>query len=98
MHALVARVEKHITAADPDCIPDIDEVINNVRLSVAFGSFLHRVSLRSAEVFDADWELLPEDSAVLASRIRYLLDDYNRDLAASMCQASEIAADRLSEW
>ncbi|NDV79320.1 hypothetical protein [Dysgonomonas sp. 511] len=90
MEKIVRMLSAHLRDADRRDVADFDDVMEDVRVCVEFDTYMDVVTLRSAEVLDSDWDLLSEDSAVLASRLRSLLEEYNRNHKESIYQAHHV--------
>lgn len=95
MEKMVSMVTKHLSQSDRSEISDFDDVIDDVRVCAEFETYMDSVVLKTAEVLDSDWDLLDEDSAVLASRLRSILDEYNRSNKEIIYQAHHVLADRI---
>lgn len=96
MASLVKAVTGHLYESDRSEIPDFDDVINGVRVCVEFETYMDTVQLKTSEVLDGDWDLLYEDSAVLTSRLRAIVDEYNRNENEACEQSREILSDRYT--
>lgn len=94
MKRIVDMVTKHLTESDRSDISDFDDVIDDVRVCAEFETYMDIVALKTAEVLDNDWDLLDEDSAVLTSRLRLLLKEYNRNTKEIVYQAHHVLKDR----
>jgi len=90
MNCLVDQIINHINISDVWSLSDIDQPFDNLMISVRFDVFMNMVRLKNAEVLDADWDLLYEDSAVLTSRLKSFLNDYNVMNRLSNLQAKQI--------
>lgn len=94
MENIVKFVTTYLAEADTCELSDIDDEIEGVRVCVDFDVCMDEISIRCAEIMDgADWDVLPEDSAVLASRLRMAMRDYCRELDESFRQAQQIEED-----
>lgn len=78
MASLVKAVTSHLYDSDRSEISGFDDVINGVRVCVEFDTYMDEIQLKTSEILDEDWDLLYEDSAVLTSRLRSVVNDYNR--------------------
>lgn len=96
MDAIVRHIADYLYSTDRYSLSDVDEEIEGMRVCVDFEVFMDTIRLQLAEVQDADWDTLYEDSAVLTSRLRKMLADYNSDRRESIRQAREIRRDQLS--
>jgi hypothetical protein len=94
MTQILGAVVRHLYDADCRQPADFDRVIGDTRVCVAFETCPGAVSVATAEIFDSDWDPLIEDSAVLTSRLRPLVDEYNRRQREAFAQAHHILADR----
>ncbi|MBK5722535.1 hypothetical protein JGH11_16800 [Dysgonomonas sp. Marseille-P4677] len=95
MEKIISMVTKHLNESDRTEVSDFDDVIGDVRVCAEFESYMDSVVLKAAEVLDDDWDLLDEDSAVLSSRLRAVLEEYNRNDKEVLYQAHHILKDRL---
>lgn len=99
MGKILAYITKHLVQnSDGLDISDIDDEIEGFRVCVDFSVFNHKVEIENAEIQDIDWNVIPEDTAVLNSRLRLLMNDYNRDFKESYLQASQIRQDQYSGY
>lgn len=94
MASLVKAVTGHLYESDRS--DDFDDVICGVRVCVEFETFMDAVQLKTSEVLDSDWDLLYEDSAVLTSRLRAIVDEYNRNESEACEQSRDILSDRYT--
>ncbi len=94
MEEIVRMVSGHIGDSDKGDIADFDDVVGDVRVCVEFDTYLDGISLKVSEVLDSDWDLLYEDTAVLTSRLRNVVDEYNKSNREIACQAHHIVQDR----
>ncbi len=97
MDKIVMLVTKHLSESDRADIADFDDVIGEVRVCVEFDAYMDTVALKTAEILDREWDLLDEDSAVLASRLRSVLREYNRTHKEICYQAHHILKDRWQD-
>lgn len=95
MEKIVRLVTRHLNDSDRTDIADFDTLIGDVRICVEFETYMDTVQLKTSEVLDRDWDLLDEDSAVLASRLRPVLDEYNRNHREAFAQAHHVINDRI---
>jgi len=93
MDSIMNAVSGHLTNSDYPDISDFDDVIEGVRVCVGFEVFMDTVKIKVVEVLDSNWEVLPEDSAVLASRLRHFLEFHNRSQSEGISQAKQIRKD-----
>lgn len=94
MERIVRLVTHHLNDSDRTDIADFDTLIGDVRICVEFETYMETVQLKTSEVLDRDWDLLDEDSAVLASRLRPVLEEYNRNHREAFTQAHHVINDR----
>lgn len=80
-----------------DCLSDIDRPFGDMRICVDFGKSMTTLELKAVEVLDADWDVLYEDSAVLAYRLKLFVNEYNKQKKASRKQALDIISDELND-
>lgn len=90
MDNIVKHVEKHL-ANDWD---DFDDTIEGVRVCASFDKFLDKISIKQAEILDADYLLLEEDTAVFKSRLTAIVRAINLSEQESINQAKEIRNDQ----
>lgn len=95
MERIVRLVTYHLNDSDRTDIADFDTLIGDVRICVEFETYMDTVQLKTSEVLDRDWDLLDEDSAVLASRLRPVLEEYNRNHREAFAQAHHVINDRM---
>lgn len=96
MENIIGHIAGYLYSTDRNSLSDIDEEIDGMRVCVYFEVFMDIVKLKSSEVLDDDWDTLYEDSAVLTSRLRAMLEDYNKDCSESVRQARQIRNDQLN--
>lgn len=96
MAGLVKAVTSHLYDSDRSEIADFDDVISNVRVCVAFDTYMDTVQLKTSEVLDNDWDLLYEDSAVLTSRLRNVVNNYNCSEHEACEQSRAVRDDRYT--
>jgi hypothetical protein len=96
MTDLVKAVTSHLYNSDRSEISDFDDVINGVRVCVEFDTYMDTVQLKVSEILDEDWDLLYEDSAVLTSRLRSVVNEYNRNERDACEQSRAISSDRYT--
>jgi len=89
MANLVKAVTSHLYDSDRSEISDFDDVINGVRVCVEFDTYMDMIQLKTSEILDEDWDLLYEDSAVLTSRLRSVVNHYNRS-EQDVCEQSRV--------
>ncbi|MDH6309320.1 hypothetical protein M2451_002794 [Dysgonomonas sp. PFB1-18] len=97
MGKIIDMVAAHLYDSDRGDVADFDDVIDDMRICAQFDTYMDVVNLRISEVLDSDWDLLYEDTAVFTSRLRAILNDYNRNGKESGCQAHHVLADRWDE-
>lgn len=95
MNNIVKAVTVHLYDADDSEVCDFDDTIGGVRVCVGFDYYLDEVRLKNSEILDADWDLLYEDTAVFTSRLRAVVDDYNRQQSFARRQALQIKNDHF---
>lgn len=94
MNKIIETITKHIATSDNFDISDIDTTIEEFRVCVEFEVYSHKLEINSSEILDSNWDVLPEDTAVLTSRLRPIIDAYNKDLEESVKQALGIRQDQ----
>lgn len=94
MERLVDRIADHLSASSHTDIENIDETIGNLRLCVDFEVFMDKLGITSAEVLDSEWDVLYEDTCVLNSRLRPIIDEYNRSRKYLYRQARDIRSEQ----
>ena len=97
MNEILDTIVNYLTTMDRNELCDIDEEIGGVRVCIDFEIFMDIVKVKAAEILDNNWELLFEDSAVLASRLRPLMKAYNLDHTQLVAQSKNIKRDQLAE-
>lgn len=95
MSNIVKEVTAHLSKYDGYDISDYDNTIDGIRVYVEFESYLDTLHLKTSEILDNDWELLYEDTAVFTSRMKSIVDDYNRENKEGIFQSEEIYKDQL---
>lgn len=83
---------------DLDCLSDIDIMMydNSIRVCVDFEKGLFGdLVITSAEILDADWDVLSADSFAFSQRLEDVISDYNRQYKEAYNQAIEIHRDQL---
>jgi len=96
MTAILKEVERKLYATTPKEIEDFDDEMHGVRVCVDYSEFLDKVSIKASEILNSDWDVLYEDTAVFTSRLRIIVDSYNRENEQSYRQALEIQNDQRS--
>lgn len=96
MSNIIKTVTTHLYDSDRSEVTDIDDMIDDVRFCVEFETYMDTVRLKSSEVLDEDWGVLYEDTAVLTSRLRNVLSDFNRNDKDARRQAREIRRDQYA--
>ncbi|MBK5721390.1 hypothetical protein JGH11_10945 [Dysgonomonas sp. Marseille-P4677] len=94
MTNIVESISSHLYNSDINDISDYDDLLQGVRVCVSFESYLDTVHLKECEVLDNDWEVLYEDTAVLTSRLKLIINDFNRYQKEACNQESEILKDQ----
>jgi len=97
MEKIVGMVAGHLNDSDRSEIADFDDQVGDLRVCVEFETNMDEVTLKASEVLDADWDFLPEDSAVLTSRLRSVVSDYNRSQKEMRYQAHHVLKERGQE-
>ena len=79
MIMLVDYVSRLLFRFRKDEIEDIDTCFDTIgiRLCVEFAIGLEEVELKQAEILDYEWNIIDADSAVLRSRLKKIIEDYN---------------------
>ncbi|HCO67489.1 MAG TPA: hypothetical protein DIT04_07020 [Dysgonomonas sp.] len=79
MTSLTDFISRQLFGCTKDEIEDIDTCFDtmNIRLCVEYSIGLETIELRQAEILDSDWNLIDADSAVLRSRLRRMIENYN---------------------
>ncbi len=97
MEKIVGMVAGHLHDSDRGDVADFDDMVDDMRICVQFDTYMDTVNLRISEVLDSDWDLLYEDTAVFTSRLRTIVDDYNRNEKEAGYQAHHVLDDRWNE-
>lgn len=90
MEDILNYISGYLSDTDHLSLSDIDRDFDNVRVCIDFDTYMDSVKIKSAEILDHDWDLLYEDTAVLNSRLRTVVDEYNRNHAELRLQACHI--------
>jgi hypothetical protein len=90
MQEIVNYTHNYLNYTDHLNISDIDREFDNIRVCISFEVFMDTLRLKSAEVLDADWDLLYEDTAVLNSRLHSIIRDHNHNHTELTAQARQI--------
>lgn len=98
MKKIVDTVTEHLSDSGRYNIANFDDQIGDVRVCVEFDTYMDTVKLKVSEVLDSDWDLLYEDTAVLTSRLRSVLTDYNKDNKEIRYQAHHVLKDRANSF
>jgi|GEM_PF-1326865 len=79
MTSLTDYVSKRLFASPKNEVEDIDTCFDTmaIRLCVDFNIGFDCIELKQAEILDDCWNVIDADSAVLRSRLRAILNDYN---------------------
>jgi hypothetical protein len=96
MTGLIKSITSHLYNSDGIDVPDYDDVIGDIRVCVSFDAYMDTVNVKASEILDKDWDLLYEDTAVLTSRLKPVLAEYNRDGKEAREQARNIDDDRYT--
>lgn len=91
----VNRVTDHIHRFDLQDMPDMDEIVFNVRICVDFDDMPDKLRIKTAEVLDQDWDLLPEDSIIFSSMLQPIVDEYNCNHRQAIAQCRQIRKDEI---
>ncbi|MDR1884262.1 MAG: hypothetical protein LBR26_16000 [Prevotella sp.] len=75
MNNIISAVNDHLSNSDPRDIADFDDMLYGVRVCASFESYCNEIFLIKAEIMNSDWDLLYEDTAVLNSRLKTILND-----------------------
>lgn len=94
MDKIVSAITTHIYDSHVTDISDFDDSFDDIRVCVEFEPYLDKLGLKTAEVLDNDWDLLYGDSAVLTSRLRTILRDYNKESREIYRQSMDILEDQ----
>lgn len=94
MEQILKLVKKHIDQHAGDETPDIDELVGDVRICIDFENYMDELRISASEILDSDWDVLYEDTAVLTSRLKPLIEAYNTDNMGLATQSAEIRHDR----
>lgn len=95
MSTIVKLIQTHLSDTDDDEVADFDDVIDGVRVCVEFNTYMDSVSVKASEVLDSDWDVLYEDTAVLTSRLKRVVDNHNKNNNEAVRRARQIGKD---EW
>jgi len=96
MREITEFISNHISNIDLNEPSSFDDIIGNIGISVEFDSLLDELILSKCEVYN--WEtddVLDEDTAVLKSRLKCIVNDFNYDNLQLWNQSKEILEDRL---
>lgn len=79
MTMLVGYVSRQLFRFRKDEIEDIDTCFDTIgiRLCVEFAIGIEDIELQQAEILDNEWNTIDADSAVLRSRLKKIVEDYN---------------------
>lgn len=79
MTSLTEYVSKQLYSSSRNDIEDIDTCFDTmaIRLCVDFSIGFEIIELKQAEILDEYWNVIDADSAVLRSRLKNILNDYN---------------------
>ncbi|WP_165022222.1 hypothetical protein [Dysgonomonas sp. ZJ279] len=97
MSDILSMVENHLQESDIRELSDLDKEIGGIRICVDFNTYMDEVKLKGAEILDSDWDLLYEDTAVLNSRLKKVISDFNINWHKVVAQAYDVKSDRLKE-
>lgn len=95
MTKLIDHIVEHLNISDVSDMSDIDEVMGDIRLCVDFETYMDKVTVKAVEVLDSDWDLLYEDTAVLTSRLKPIMNYFNQNNAEIHLLATEYRRDQL---
>lgn len=93
MKRILSTVTRHIYDFGTDDIQDFDDTVGDTRIYVEFDRFMNTLQAKTAEVLDADWVILEEDSAVFSSRLRKIISEYNLNETEALHRALSIASE-----
>lgn len=96
MDKIVKIITTHIHDSHMNDISDFDDVFGNVRVYVEFEPFLDKLEIKTSEILDSNWDLLYGDSAVLTSRLKPILKDYNRAQKEHYSQSSDFMQEQYA--
>jgi hypothetical protein len=96
MAGIIKSITSHLYNSDGIDVPDYDDVIGDIRVCVSFDAYMDTINVEESEIFDKDWDLLYEDTAVLTSRLKPVLAEYNRNSKEACEQARNIYDDRYT--
>jgi len=94
MSGIVKAVSSHMDVNDRRDISDFDSDFGCVRVIVEFEIYLDKISLKDVAILDHEREVLPEDTAVLESRLTTIVNSYNRRDAELRRQGLEVLSDQ----
>ncbi len=94
MANIVNAISRHLNDSEINDISDFDDTIGGVRVSAEFYSQFGEVYLEKSEVLDSDWDLLYEDTAVLTSRLKNVISEFNRSNNELTSQSADIRQDQ----
>ena len=95
MEKVLKVVTNHINQHQDDEIPNIDDLVDDIRICIDFENYMNKIQIAAADILDWDWEPLYEDTAVLTSRLKTIVEAYNNDNVGLINQAKEIRKDRV---
>lgn len=96
MTSIIKSVTSHLYNSDEMDVADFDDVIGDIRVCVSFDAYMDTVNVKASEILDDEWDLLYEDTAVLTSRLKPIIEEYNRNGREAGEQASDILEDRFT--
>lgn len=94
MNKILKHVIDHIDRCLDGEVADIDEVIGDIRLCVDFDCYMDELRVKASEILDSDWDQLYEDTAVLTSRLKPVIESINRNNKESIAQCWQIRNDQ----
>ena len=97
MEKVIKMLSSHLYDSDRSEISDFDDAIDDIRVTAEFETYADSIAIKEALILDSDWDILHEDTAVLNSRLRSVLKDYNRNHKEIIYQAHHIINDRREQ-
>ena len=94
MSNIVNAISRHLNDSEINDISDFDDTIGGVRVCVEFNILLNEVDIQDVAVLDNDWDLLDEDTAVLKSRLKGVINEFNRSNNELTSQSADIRQDQ----
>ena len=94
MDNIVNAISRHLNDSEINDISDFDDTIGGVRVCVEFNILLNEVDIQDVAVLDNDLDLLDEDTAVLKSRLKGVINEFNRSNNELTSQSADIRQDQ----